>query len=384
MLSEPSEKWWIGYCFIINSVIGAGILGIPWAYYTAGWLLGILCQLYALLMSIASSYQILSGWSRVEAIVQLKEQGHQIAPVRVFDIFKPAKTESREYLKNNSIVPIIAERKFDLYEMTTITMGKSQGRFIILVYIVSAYPCLVAYLSIFSISLASNIPLFGPTCNLYDESGFFSSCKLIYWGYLSIFSAYILIISMFPVNEHKYVQVSLTIFRIFVFTLMILTGLYAIISGTKLSGSGERETAPALFELKYFGRILFIVIFASLYENIIPTATSFVKNKARDMPKIINSAIFTFNVLYVMVGLVLAFADKPSTMASLNWRSYTAGEDYTNRAWWSYIISYFIVLLPALDLLSSYPLVAINFSDNLMSIVYGVAGKKELTKVCAM
>lgn len=384
MLADPNEKWWIGYCFVINSIIGAGILGIPWAYYTAGWFLGILCQIFCLFMSVASSYQILSGWSRVEAIVQLKEQGHQIAPVRVFDLFKPAPSENTELLKNTSIVPVIADRKFDLFEMTSITMGRSQGKFVILVYIISTYPCLVAYLSIFSISLASNIPLFGYTCNLYEESGFFSDCKFIYWGFLMIFSAYILIISFFPMNEHKYVQVSLSIFRFVVFILMIITGLYAIITNSKLSGSGQRDTSPAFFELEYLGRVLFIVIFASLYENIIPTATSFVKNKAQNMPKLINSAIITFNILYILVGLVISHADKPSAMASLNWRNYTAGEENSNRSWITFIISYFIVLLPAFDLLSSYPLVAINFSDNLMSIVYGVEGKKELTKVFGM
>lgn len=384
MLADPNEKWWIGYCFVINSIIGAGILGIPWAYYTAGWFLGIICQVFCFFMSIASSYQILSGWSRVEAIVQLKEQGHQIAPVSVFDLFKPVPSEKTEHLKTISIVPVIADRKFDLFEMTCITMGRSQGKFVILVYIISTYPCLAAYLSIFSTSLASNIPLFGGTCNLYEESGFFSDCKFIYWGFLMIFSTYILIISFFPMNEHKYVQVSLAIFRFVVFTLMIITGLYAIITDSKLSGSGQRTTSPAFFELEHLDRILFILIFASLYENIIPTATSFVKNKAQNMPKLVNSAILTFNILYILVGLILSFADEPSRMVSLNWRNYTAGEDDSNRSWITYIISYLIVLLPAFDLLSSYPLVAINFSDNLMSIAYGVDGKKALTKVFSM
>ena len=28
-IPEPSEKWWLGYSYTINSIIGAGILAIP-------------------------------------------------------------------------------------------------------------------------------------------------------------------------------------------------------------------------------------------------------------------------------------------------------------------------------------------------------------------
>ena len=380
--NEAKENWIVGYCYTINSVIGAGILGLPWAYSTSGWLLGILAQFFALLLSIGASYQILSAWSRVEAIVQLKESGHEMNPVKFWDILRSFPKEGDEILREVKIKPVLAERKFDLYEMTSITLGKFHGKILILVYIISTYPCLVAYLSIFSISLASNIPLFGTTCNLYEETSYFGTCKYIYWGYLAIFSGFILIMSCYPIREHKHFQVTLTIFRIIVITIMILTSLSALLTDSSLESSDPNGSSPETLRIDRLGRIFFIVIFASLYENIIPTATSFVKNKAQDMPKLINSAIATFNLLYVLTGLVLAFSIKnPSSMASLNWRNYSAGQDQSSRSWWTYIISYLVVLLPAFDLISSYPIMAFNFSDNLMSIAYGVDGKKNLTRV---
>jgi amino acid permease len=163
---------------------------------------------------------------------------------------------------------------------------------------------------------------------------------------------------------------------------MITTSLVAITTNSKLDSSGENHANPELFRIDRLGRIFFIVIFASLYENIIPTATSFVKNKARDMPKLINAAISTFNLLYILTGVILAFAiENPQSMSSLNWRNYTAGKDWDDKSWWTYIIAYLVVLLPAFDLASSYPLLAFNFSDNLMSIAYGVEGKKTVTMV---
>ena len=43
-LLEVDEKYgaWTGYFFTINSIVGAGILGIPWGYRIGGWLLGMI------------------------------------------------------------------------------------------------------------------------------------------------------------------------------------------------------------------------------------------------------------------------------------------------------------------------------------------------------
>ena len=43
-LLDVDEKYgaWIGYFFTINSIVGAGILGIPWGYRMGGLGLGII------------------------------------------------------------------------------------------------------------------------------------------------------------------------------------------------------------------------------------------------------------------------------------------------------------------------------------------------------
>ena len=383
--SEPSQSWFVGYCYIINSVIGSGIMALPAAYYSSGWLSGIVFQMFAFFISFTGAYQLLSTWSRLEALVQLTEQGHEIPHVNICDIFKLTQEEKQEPLLQHTAIPLLAHRKFDIYDMVRILLGPFQGKLIIMMYVISSYPWLAGYLSVFSSSLASNIPLFGSTCNLYETTEFLSDCKFIYWAYLSIFCTFIISLSCFHLHEHRYLQITMTFFRFIVIVLMLIASLYSILSDTNLENSLAVEANPPIINSNHFGEAFSVILFASLFQNIIPTSTSFVKDKSRDMKKMIISSVMTFNILYVLVGIVLCFAIKdPHSMVSLNFRNYSAGEEQVNRAWWTHIVSYSIVVLPALDMMSSFPLIATNFSDNLMGMAYGIEAQKSASRVIFM
>ena len=70
-------------------------------------------------------------------------------------------------------------------------------------------------------------------------------------------------------------------------------------------------------------------------------------------------------------------------MASLSFRNYSAGYSQSERPWWTYIIEYFVILFPALDVFSGFPLFSISNTNNLISIFYGVEENKEVSK-CAL
>ena len=385
-IPEPSEKWWLGYSYTINSIIGAGILAIPWGYANCGWLIGILIQVLVLGISFSASYLLLSTWSRVEIIAQIKESGGSTIQVPLTHLFRSPKIESF-IPKTDSIIikdrtPKILDRKFDLNEMVTLTMGKKYSYIVISAFILSSYPTLVAYCSVFSKSMASNVPLFGYTCNIYDENSFFGQCKLVYWGYLSIFSTIMIILSYFHLSEQRWIQLLLSCFRFTVFTIMIITSLFALATNTNLESPGPNNSSPALADFSKFGSLFFIIIFASLFENLIPTTTGFVKNKSKDLPKIINLSCISFNILYITVGLILSFSiENPEEMVSLNWRNYTAGNSLNDRPGWTYIITYIVIILPAMDISSSFPIISSNFADNLMSITYGHENVDKVSQV---
>lgn len=381
---KPREKWYVGYFFTINSIIGAGILAIPWAYYTAGWVMGIICQVVILILSYSASYLMLSLWSRTHAIVELIESGVSISKVTFKDIFLD--DLSKNYIDSekdpDDIKPLIEDRHFDLYEMIKVTMSPIMSKFLVVAYIFAQTPALAGYFSVFATSLSSNVPIFGFTCNLYDYDSFFNECRIIYWAYMVIFAGFLIVLAFFDITEQRWMQGTLTFFRFFVIAILTVTGIYAIASNTELDDDGNNNANPEMFNFKHIGRIFFILCFASLYENMIPTTMSFIENKSTNLPKVLNFAVLSFNGIYLLVGVLLCFAlESPEEMVTLNWRDYSAGSSQSSRSWWTYVIAFIVVLLPALDILSSFPIVCWNYSDNIMSIFHGHESDKKNDRV---
>ena len=383
-ISESNEEWWVGYCYTLNSIIGAGILSIPWAYATSGWVLGILSQLIALFISLNSSFFVIATWSRIECLATLQESGAVITPVPFSHLFEETQyqyiTSENDSVNLNGHKPHISTRKFDICEMTRISMGKNWGNAILIALSFNSYSVLCGYISIFATSLASNVPMFGSTCNLYDEEGFFNTCRIIYWGYLSIFSTIMIVLSWFHISEQKWMQICMMVFRLVAFSIMIITAAAALATNSQLEEEGENEADPATAEFSNFGRIFFIVVMASLFENTIPTTNSFVKNKGKHLPRILVMCCFTFCILYILLGMILSFGvGDLEEMATLNWRDYSAGTD--DRPWWTYLISSLVVLLPAVDVSSAFPIVAGNLADNIMNYAYPIHKEGEITQV---
>ena len=79
-------------------------------------------------------------------------------------------------------------------------------------------------------------------------------------------------------------------------------------------------------------------------------------------------AVVVCGVCYLLMGIVVSLAiDDIAEMATIEWDDYTGGAGQKDRQWWAYIISMTAVLMPALDVISVFPLVAIMIADNGLS-----------------
>lgn len=83
------------------------------------------------------------------------------------------------------------------------------------------------------------------------------------------------------------------------------------------------------------------------------------------MMRVFGAAFFTTSLIYIALGtiLVLYFGDKVKGMVTLNWLNYNgflpAG---TPAAWWAKTIMYILLLFPAFDVISAFPLVGTSSS----------------------
>ena len=173
-----------------------------------------------LYISLTASYLTLATWGRVETIAQIKEAGIQGIPVAFLEIFSWENNYKSANLNDNSNlhepllgienkIPTIRERKFDVYEIMHLTLGNKWSFSIATIMISGYYPVLTAYYAVFSKSMASNVHIFGYTCNLYEEPEYFGRCRNVYWGYLTFFGVTMMVLSWFKQYEHKWMQLML-------------------------------------------------------------------------------------------------------------------------------------------------------------------------------
>ena len=95
--------------------------------------------------------------------------------------------------------------------------------------------------------------------------------------------------------------------------------------------------------------------------------------------------VFTFTnlftvVAYLILGLTLgsAFGNRIEQSSNLNWSTFNARtahvderKDIVGAAWWTRAVSMYILIFPAIDVMSAYPLNAITLGNNLFSAAYG-------------
>jgi len=94
-----------------------------------------------------------------------------------------------------------------------------------------------------------------------------------------------------------------------------------------------------------------------------------VKDK-RQLKHIFSGSIFFATAAYAFMGIVLASAFGTGNIqqsANLNWKNcYSNDDDYYTK-----LISLYIILFPAIDVVSAFPLNAITLGNNIMGTYFG-------------
>jgi hypothetical protein len=161
--------------------------------------------------------------------------------------------------------------------------------------------------------------------------------------------------------------------RFVVLFLIIITCIVDISGHKENDGDGYNSAeVPPLIHPLNIGHAIPIILFASAYQVHIPTISDSISNKEKNLKTINLMAVLTCFVFYTLLGILAAIAieDVPS-MASLAYRNYTAGSSQDNRAGWTYLVEYLIIISPALDVLTAYPIKALTISDSIITWRFG-------------
>lgn len=178
-------------------------------------------------------------------------------------------------------------------------------------------------------------------------------------------------------------QICMTILRIVVMTLVIAACLSAALTNTHVdSVLYNSADVPDAVNFQTMGKAMPIIVFATMYQTSLPSIVEQMRNKDRTVPKVLAWTTIVSLFFYLMLGLIvpIAIPNVPS-QCSMVFRNYTAGHSLDHRPWWTFVLSYLVVIFPALDVFSSFPLNSVTLADNLQSLVYGSVPRNSIPRV---
>mmetsp|Transcript_5906 Transcript_5906/g.8760 ORF Transcript_5906/g.8760 Transcript_5906/m.8760 type:complete len:398 (-) Transcript_5906:16-1209(-) len=386
---QHEKSFIVGYFFTINMIVGSGVLGIPWAWQQAGWGLGLVSQGASIVYFVFLSVYTFQVMSRIELLQRLLSSGYSFIPVGFSSLFgklnredfvqKTQETESA--LVSEEFSPRVPTVRVDFAEMVGLVFGRKAQYGVLVVFCLEKLILMSGYSIIFSSSCAALIPIGTfETCNIYEDNEFGGSCRLKVWFYLLVFGVVVVYLSIKGIAEQVWWQGSTCAARFLVITILIVTSLVAIFSDTKISDNEEIDHSPPVFEVPQLGIIVSVTLVAFSFQYGIPNICEALKDKEKDIPRVSLWAIGTVSVLYTLLGLVVPFAvEDIDPMVTLDWENYSGGS--SERSWWAYGVASFVLIFPAIDITSIFPILSIILTDNLISVNYGQLSKNKLTRV---
>jgi hypothetical protein len=325
----------------------------------------------------AISFQTLQdALSKVDATTALQEYDQ-----RQLVVLKPKKY-------------IVTDRKFEMNVLCRVFLGKRGLR--VFTLFLSLYMCgtLWAYTSVFSSAMARQFPIFAVSDNadlgnvlfgLVSTAGT-SSESLNYVCYAILFGCMVVPLSCLELDEQVPLQVFLTGCRFVMFFLMLWTsGMCAddIATISELT-KGTMQEVLIDNEIENFrwsgaAKTLPILIFANIFHHSIPGLTHPAAEKRKMGGVFLATNLFT-TIAYLILGLTLAsaFGKGIEQSSNLNWSFFHANTgqldsqgNIVGAAWWTRAVSMYIILFPAIDVVSAFPLNAITFGNSLFGAAYG-------------
>ena len=335
----------IASCIALNCVMGSGFLALPRLFATAGlWTAAICLIIGAGFMTLTTSWEM-EAMARAEAVTT--SQLERAAPFGL--------------LIRSSDRAVISSRSFEVTELCSL-FGGAKLHFIytvlLLLYLLSTS---WVYAFVFAESLATEVPAFGfPTCAADD------ACPL-YKTYTLVFALIATPLSLLDPGEQAFFQVFMSLLRLVIAVAMTSTALYEAANPGSLFLPTDADEAPSLGRYGGIVALLPAAIFALNINGSVPLVAKSMRTKDH-VDVAVWSGLWIACAFYVAIGASVATAFGSTVPASSNvaWENFRPDTGPLQRA-----LALLIVLFPAADVLSVFPLNTMVIANNLIAVIYG-------------
>jgi len=401
--------FWPAVATTVNYIVGAGFLGIPAVVAKAGLLLSpLVIMVFGVFLDFTKDL-LVEVLGRVEAIAKVEaiahrhvEEGRQgsggpRAELRLEDaLVKPSR---EEYL-------VSRHRKFEITDQLYMLIGKKAQLAYVAALCLYMYGSLVGYGTIAAASLTANVPvsfLGGETCDVQKQE-----CGAPYRFWLLLYALLVVPCSALEIREQVIMQGVMFLLRI---------AIMALLAGTTAAGfgcdgvvfadvaPGTEGTGVPLANAGGLGALIPTAVFAFVFHHSVPALSQPVAAK-ETLRSVFRTAFLIVGACYVGIGVAVAafFGSRVDSQCNLNWVGYVGcmprPAGYSAAAWpggagasapacsssgawapgcvdvsarpaWATAVAYVVLLFPALDVLSAFPLNALTLGNNLMSAALG-------------
>ncbi|KAA0166218.1 hypothetical protein FNF27_05495 [Cafeteria roenbergensis] len=392
--AHNSMSFWVAACFCINYVMGSGFLGLPAVFHDAGLLLSPVTLLFFMWLSDGTKDLLVEAMARREALARLDERhaaklqasaevrrltraGQHVPPDVAALASNPVRWRRRDFVVSHV-------RTFQVNELMLGLWGRTAEILYMVGVALYLTGAMWGYSSVFSTSFAANIPLpfldeAGRTSHVCDAEKDWANCASHYHICLLLFALMAIPLACMEFREQAAVQVTMTAARIVVLFLLVGTALGALgcdgVAFTEAPTDPEERTAETkLASGLGFLRLLPVCLFAFIFHHSAPGVAEPVRDKAA-LPGVFSTGFVVTGLGYLVLATTTAyyFAGSVKQQASLSWEGYVGCMPYgiaeataiSERSWLSGFVSIFVLIFPALDVLSAFPLNAVTLANSL-------------------
>mmetsp|Transcript_60884 Transcript_60884/g.69620 ORF Transcript_60884/g.69620 Transcript_60884/m.69620 type:complete len:473 (+) Transcript_60884:54-1472(+) len=380
-MEHKTLSWWASLSYIINSLVGAGFLAVPYVFFHGGWALTLVASLFITILNYIAYTCHIETMARMEAYLQLIETGQHKTSLtdveRYFwkDIGEPLL--DREEESNKEIKPEVTDRKLEVSDLCYLTLGKT-GEFLYLFgFSLGKYGGLTSAAILWGTGLSSliSVPFISDTCDIYDGE---FSCRMLYTFWVTIFAIIVLPMTIMDFREQKWIQIASTGFRLslvlFMFVSAGLIGLFG--SGSNDGDDYPSTQAPEASDMAHFGSLFPILLFATAFQPNIPIIINHLENRQKNATSLYYSAITGNTIFLLIFGFVIAyvFGADISRQANLNWSPYLTSHGILLK-----VVAGLILLSPCFNGTTTYSLRSIVLAESLASL-WGYTVEQRKTK----
>ena len=386
---EQHYSPFVAYCTTVNYILGVGVIGMPRAFVTGGWMLSTIVLLIVSVMATFTALwyvEVGHRAARKEKQLAADTELTDIDPTAAGDGSAVALASMHSPSHSTLITSTPQPRRIEVNELIGMFVSPNARRlyeFLLCVYMMGS---LWSYTSVFATGMAANVPIpflnGGDTCVVSGDRA--SGCYGLYVFYCVVFGCIVVPIATRNLTEMKYFIIALAMLRFVAITCMIITTfdmLYhfpvsqsnppASVTVPESDSSSPYYAQTAAFNWSGLGTIFPICIFAQIFHHSVPGIAYPLKDK-NVVPKVFSSCLFTMFILYSGLSIVLAiyFGTAIASQCTINWQNYTgqssANGTIVQLGFLSNFTKYLIVLFPPADVISAFPLKAITVGNNIM------------------